>query len=48
MSSSYKRRKKIWKSIYLLIIIGILYIGYILIKSGYINEEHDINVTKKV
>ncbi len=47
MPSSYKRRKKIWKSVYLLIIVGILYIGYILIKSGYINEENDINVTKK-
>ncbi|WP_218460678.1 LPS export ABC transporter periplasmic protein LptC [Rickettsia sp. TH2014] len=47
MPSSYKRRKKIWKSLYLLIIAGILYIGYILIKSGYINEENDINVTKK-
>ncbi|AFB21101.1 LPS export ABC transporter periplasmic protein LptC [Rickettsia canadensis] len=47
MSSSYKRRKKFLKSIYLLIILGILYIGYILIKSGYINEENDINVTKK-
>ncbi|KIJ88798.1 LPS export ABC transporter periplasmic protein LptC [Rickettsia asembonensis] len=47
MPSSYKRRKKIWKSVYLLIIVGILYIGYILIKSGYINEGNDINVTKK-
>ncbi|MCC8418796.1 MAG: LPS export ABC transporter periplasmic protein LptC [Rickettsia endosymbiont of Glossina mortisans submortisans] len=47
MPFSYKRRKKIWKSVYLLIIVGILYIGYILIKSGYINEENDINVTKK-
>lgn len=47
MPSSYKRRKKIWKSVYLLIIVGILYIGYILIKSGYINEENDTNVTKK-
>ena len=47
MPSSYKRRKKIWKSVYLLITVGILYIGYILIKSGYINEENDINVTKK-
>ncbi|AFB26294.1 MULTISPECIES: LPS export ABC transporter periplasmic protein LptC [spotted fever group] len=47
MPSSYKRRKKIWKSIYLLITVGILYIGYILIKSGYINEKNDINVTKK-
>ncbi|GAA5252504.1 LPS export ABC transporter periplasmic protein LptC [Candidatus Rickettsia kedanie] len=46
MPSSYKRRKKIWKSVYLLIIVGILYIGYILIKSSYINEENDINVTK--
>ena len=35
------------KSIYLLIILGILYIGYILIKSSYINEKNDINVTKK-
>ncbi|AGJ01847.1 hypothetical protein H374_5620 [Rickettsia prowazekii str. NMRC Madrid E] len=25
-----------------------LYIGYILIKSGYINEKNDINVTKKI
>ena len=47
MPSSYKRRKKIWKFVYLLIIFGILYIGYILIKSGYINEENDVNVTKK-
>lgn len=47
MPSSYKRRKKIWKSVYLLITVGILYIGYILIKSGYINEKNDINVTKK-
>ncbi|WP_392506501.1 LPS export ABC transporter periplasmic protein LptC [Rickettsia sp. 2024-CO-Wats] len=47
MPSAYKRRKKIWKSVYLLITVGILYIGYILIKSGYINEENDINVTKK-
>jgi len=47
MPSSYKRRKKIWKSVYFLIILGILYIGYILIKSGYSNEEDDINVTKK-
>ncbi|MFP3120235.1 LPS export ABC transporter periplasmic protein LptC [Rickettsia sp. R2] len=47
MPSSYKRRKKIWKSVYLLITVGILYIGYILIKSGYIHEENDINVTKK-
>ncbi|ABV74991.1 hypothetical protein A1C_03550 [Rickettsia akari str. Hartford] len=46
MPSFYKRRKKIWKSLYLLIIVGIFYIGYILIKSGYINEENDINVTK--
>ncbi|AFC71212.1 LPS export ABC transporter periplasmic protein LptC [Rickettsia australis] len=46
MPSSYKRRKTIWKSVYLLIIVGILYIGYILIKSGYINEENNINVTK--
>ncbi len=48
MPSSYKLRKKIWKSVYLLITVGILYIGYILIKSGYINEKNDINVTKKV
>ncbi|WP_341786772.1 LPS export ABC transporter periplasmic protein LptC [Rickettsia endosymbiont of Cantharis rufa] len=47
MLSSYKRRKKIWKSVYFLIILGILYMGYILIKSGYANEEGDINVTKK-
>ncbi|MFA1688657.1 LPS export ABC transporter periplasmic protein LptC [Candidatus Rickettsia barbariae] len=47
MPSSYKLRKKIWKSVYLLITVGILYIGYILIKSGYINEKNDINVTKK-
>jgi lipopolysaccharide export system protein LptC len=47
MPSSYKRRKKIWKSVYFLIILGILYMGYILIKSGYANEEEDINVTKK-
>ncbi|BDU60630.1 hypothetical protein FLA4_10400 [Candidatus Rickettsia kotlanii] len=46
MPFAYKRRKKIWKSIYLLITVGILYIGYILIKSGYINEENDINVTE--
>ncbi|QWB86661.1 hypothetical protein JRD95_00715 [Rickettsia parkeri] len=44
MPSSYKLRKKIWKSVYLLITVGILYIGYILIKSGYINEKNDINV----
>ncbi len=48
MPSSYKLRKKIWKSVYLLITVGILYTGYILIKSGYINEKNDINVTKKV
>ncbi|WP_347938818.1 LPS export ABC transporter periplasmic protein LptC [Rickettsia oklahomensis] len=47
MSSSYKRRKEFWKSVYLLIILGILYIGYILIKSGYINAENNINITKK-
>ncbi|WP_041405573.1 LPS export ABC transporter periplasmic protein LptC [Rickettsia prowazekii] len=48
MPSFYKLRKKIWKSLYLLIIVGMLYIGYILIKSGYINEKNDINVTKKI
>ncbi|MFV9858287.1 LPS export ABC transporter periplasmic protein LptC [Rickettsia sibirica] len=48
MPSSYKLRKKIWKSVYLLITVGILYIGYILIKSGYINEKNDINVKKSL
>ncbi|AAU03963.1 LPS export ABC transporter periplasmic protein LptC [Rickettsia typhi] len=43
----YKLRKKIWKSVYLLIILGMLYIGYILIQNGYMNEKNDINVTKK-
>lgn len=47
MPSSYKRRKKFWKSAYFLIILGILYIGYILIKSGYTTEEDNVNITEK-
>lgn len=47
MPSSYKRRKKFWKFAYFLIILGILYIGYILIKSSYITEENNIDIAKK-
>jgi len=47
MPSSYKRRKKAWKYAYFLIILGILYAGYILIKSGYNNEKNDVDIAKK-
>ena len=47
MPSSYKRRKKFWKFTYFLIIFGILYAGYILIKSGYTNEKNDVDIAKK-
>ncbi|MGX6960659.1 MAG: LPS export ABC transporter periplasmic protein LptC [Rickettsia endosymbiont of Pentastiridius leporinus] len=48
MPSSYKRRKKFWKYAYFLIIIGIVYIGYILIKSGYNSNKDDIDTKQKL
>jgi len=47
MPASYKRRKKFWKSAYFLIILGILYVGYILIKSGYTTEEKNVKIAEK-
>lgn len=48
MPSSYKRRKKIWKFAYFLIIFGILYAGVILIRSRYSGKKDDISNTQKV
>ncbi|HJD56296.1 MAG TPA: LPS export ABC transporter periplasmic protein LptC [Rickettsia endosymbiont of Pyrocoelia pectoralis] len=48
MPSSYKRRKKFWKYAYFLIIIGIVYIGYILIKSNHNSDKDDINTKQKL
>ncbi|ASX27512.1 LPS export ABC transporter periplasmic protein LptC [Rickettsia sp. MEAM1 (Bemisia tabaci)] len=47
MPSSYKRRKKFWKFTYFLIILGILYAGYILVKSSYPTEENNTNIVEK-
>lgn len=47
MPSSYKRRKKFWKFTYFLIILGILYAGYILVKSSHHTEENNTNIVEK-
>lgn len=47
MPSFYKRRKKFWKITYFLIIFGILYAGYILVKSSYSTEENNTNIVEK-
>lgn len=47
MPSSYKRRKKFWKFAYFLIILGILYAGYILVKSSHPTEENNTNIIEK-
>lgn len=47
MPSSYKRRKKFWKFTYFLIILGILYAGYILVKSSHPTEENNTNIVEK-
>ncbi|XVN40402.1 MAG: LPS export ABC transporter periplasmic protein LptC [Rickettsia endosymbiont of Argas persicus] len=47
MSSSYKRRKQVWKYTYFLIILGILYVGYILINSNYNSKKNNVRKTEE-